>query len=165
MEQTSRKLVSASMIVGLISALLVFIGMFLPMLDLTAFHAKIDIQYNMFKVCENIGLISSAWKGVPYGMIIGVIAMVILSFVDIPVLKLIPCMIILAMLLIMLIDMGNILNWGRDMLERYHLGGAVELENSNILKSFTVGIYLMAAGFLTGIVSCFCPGKGSIQIV
>lgn len=159
MEQTSRRFFSASMIVGLIAAILVFIGMMLPMIDMSAFHEKIQIKYNIFKVCENVGLLSPSWKGVPYGMIIGVIAMVILSFVDIPLLKLIPTMIILAMLIIMLADMGNIINWAKSMIERYFGSGLVSLDNENVLKSLSTGIYFMAAGVVAGIVSCFCPGR------
>lgn len=159
MEQTSRRFFSASMIVGLIAAILVFIGMMLPMIDMSAFHEKIQIKYNIFKVCENVGLLSPSWKGVPYGMIIGVVAMVILSFVDIPLLKLIPTMIILAMLIIMLADMGNIINWAKSMIERYFGSGLVSLDNENVLKSLSTGIYFMAAGVVAGIVSCFCPGR------
>lgn len=159
MEQTSRRFFSASMIVGLVAAILVFIGMMLPMIDMSAFHEKIQIKYNIFKVCENVGLLSPSWKGVPYGMIIGVIAMVILSFVDIPLLKLIPTMIILAMLIIMLADMGNIINWAKSMIERYFGSGLVSLDNENVLKSLSTGIYFMAAGVVAGIVSCFCPGR------
>lgn len=159
MEQTSRRFFSASMIVGLIAAILVFIGMMLPMIDMSAFHEKIQIKYNIFKVCENVGLLSPSWKGVPYGMIIGVVAMGILSFVDIPLLKLIPTMIILAMLIIMLADMGNIINWAKNMIERYFGSGLVSLDNENVLKSLSTGIYFMAAGVVAGIVSCFCPGK------
>lgn len=159
MEQTSRHFFSASMIVGLVAAILVFIGMMLPMIDMSAFHEKIQIKYNIFKVCENVGLLSPSWKGVPYGMIIGVVAMGILSFVDIPLLKLIPTMIILAMLIIMLADMGNIINWAKSMIERYFGSGLVSLDNENVLKSLSTGIYFMAAGVVAGIVSCFCPGR------
>lgn len=163
MEQTSRRFFSASMIVGLLAAVLVFIGMLIPMLDMSAFHEKIQIKYNIFKVCENVGLLSPSWKGVPSGMLIGVVAMVVLSFVDIPLLKLIPTMIILAMFIIMLADMGNIINWAKDMIHRYFGEGVVGLDNSNVLKSFSTGIYFMVAGIVTGIISCFCPGRKEIQ--
>lgn len=163
MEQTSRRFFSVSMIVGLVAAVLVFIGMMLPMIDMSAFHEKIQIKYNIFKVCENVGLISPSWKGVPYGMLIGVAAMVILSFVDIPLLKLIPSMIILAMLIIMFADMGNIINWAKSMIDRYFGEGVVGLDNSNVIKSLSIGVCFMAAGIVTGLVSCFCPGRKEIQ--
>lgn len=159
MEQTSRRLISASMLVGLLSAVLVFIGMMIPMIDMSAFHEKIQIKYNIFKVCENVGMISSTWKGIPYGMLIGVIVMVVLSFVDIPVLKLIPIMIMLAMFIIMFVDMGNIINLAKELVRRFLGEGVVELENENVLKSIYLGVYFMIAGIVTGIVSCFCPGK------
>ena len=159
MEQTSRRLISASMLVGLLSAVLVFIGMMIPMIDMSAFHEKIQIKYNIFKVCENVGMISSTWKGIPYGMLIGVIVMVVLSFVDIPVLKLIPIMIMLAMFIIMFVDMGNIINLAKELVRRFLGEGVVELENENVLKSISLGVYCMIAGIVTGIVSCFCPGK------
>lgn len=159
MEQTSRRLISASMLVGLLSAVLVFIGMMIPMIDMSAFYEKIQIKYNIFKVCENVGMISSTWKGIPYGMLIGVIVMVVLSFVDIPVLKLIPIMIMLAMFIIMFVDMGNIINLAKELVRRFLGEGVVELENENVLKSISLGVYFMIAGIVTGIVSCFCPGK------
>lgn len=159
MEQTSRRFFSVSMIVGLLAAVLVFVGMMLPMIDMSAIHEKIQIKYNIFKVCENVGLISASWKGVPYGMLIGVVAMLVLSFVDIPLLKWIPTMIILAMLIIMLVDMGNIIDWAKDMIHRYLGEGVVTVDHSAVLKSLTVGVYFMVAGIVTGIISCFCPGK------
>lgn len=162
MEQTSRKIISASMIVGLVSAILILIGILIPMIDLSAFHEKIEIRYNLFKVCKNVGLISPTWYGIPYGILIGVVAMLILSFVDIPLLKLVPSLIVLAMMLIMLIDSGNIVEWARDMIEYYFKDGVIVVDNANIWKSFTMGVYFIAAGVITGIVSCFCPGRKAI---
>lgn len=159
MEQTKKRFFSVSMLFGLFSTGLVIIGMALPMLDMSAFHEKIQIEYNIFNVCENVGLISASWKGIPYGIIIGVVSMLVLSFVDIPILKLIPTIIIFAMLMIMLVDMGNIIEWAKELLRRYFLEDLIEVDRQNVVKSFSAGVYCMVAGMVVGLVSCFCPGR------
>ena len=65
----------------------------------------------------------------------------------------------LAMFIIMFVDMGNIINLAKELVRRFLGEGVVELENENVLKSISLGVYFMIAGIVTGIVSCFCPGK------
>lgn len=157
--QNQRGLVTPSLVTGLFSSLLLVLGLFVPAIDFSSFHEKVDIQYNLLKICKNVGLISAPWTGIPYGMAIGIAAMFILSFVKIPQLKLIPCMIILAMIIIMLVDVGNIIDWADTILDKYYRPDMIEVSISEILKSLMAGAYLLAAGLVAGIVSCCFRNK------
>lgn len=161
--QNQKQFITPSLVTGLLSSLLLLLGLLVPMIDFSYFHEKVDIQYNLLKICKNVGLISAPWMGIPYGMAIGIAAMFILSFVKIPQLKLIPCMIILAMLIIMLVDMGNVIDWTDTILDKYYGPDMIEVNVSEILKSLMAGAYLLAAGLVTGIISSCFKNKETLQ--
>ncbi|MDE6025641.1 MAG: hypothetical protein K2G45_09315 [Lachnospiraceae bacterium] len=140
---------------GLLSAILLTLGLTLPAIDFSHFHEQIDIQYNLMKICENIGLISSMWTGIPYGIIIGIIALVILSFTKIPVLKILPSLLITAMIILMLVDMENIINWVNNILEKFNYADYIKVNVNEIMKSFMPGIYFLASGIIASYLSCF----------
>lgn len=154
MEQ-GRKLLGLSTIIGIISAVLLLIGLLMPAIDFSHFHEQVDIQYNLLKICKNVGLISSMWIGIPYGIIIGIIMMFILSFVKIPQLKLIPCILVVAMFVLMLVDVGNVIEWINGILNKYPVDNMKSVNMMEIFKSMMAGIYIMASGIIVGIVSCF----------
>lgn len=161
--QNQKRFITPSLVTGLLSSLLLLLGLLVPMIDFSYFHEKVDIQYNLLKICKNVGLISAPWMGIPYGMAIGIAAMFILSFVKIPQLKLIPCMIILAMLIIMLVDMGNVIDWTDTILDKYYGPDMIEVNVSEILKSLMAGAYLLVAGLVTGIISSCFKNKETLQ--
>ena len=81
-----------------------------------------------------------------------------LSFVRIPPLKAIPCMIVVCMIIIALVDMGNVTAWISKMLARFissQVSSGSSVSGATIWKSFQAGIYLLAAGLVSGIASCF----------
>ena len=88
------KFVTASMLLGILSAVLLTVSLFVPAIDLSAYHAQVQIRYSIMKICENVGLISDMWRGIPIGILIAAVGMLVLSFVRIPPLKAIPCMIV-----------------------------------------------------------------------
>ncbi len=155
MNNIKSRVCNASCILGIISAILMFVALFLPAIDFSQFNEEIHLEYNLFKVCENVRLISSIWTGIPVGIVIGAVLMLILSFVKIPLLKLIPNFIVIAMVLIMLVDMGNIVSWAQDIVEMAKLDNQVIVNNTEVYESFRAGIYMLATGIVTGIVSCF----------
>lgn len=149
------RILNPSTILGLISSLFLTLGLFLPAMDFSRFHEEVDIQYNLIKICKNIGLLSSMWTGIPYGIIIGIIGIFLLSFIKIPVLKIIPCFVITAMVILMVADVGNIIEWVTDTLDKFYKNNDIIVNFSNIIKSFLSGIYFLAAGIILGFVSCF----------
>lgn len=161
--QNQKRFITPSLVTGLLSSLLLLLGLFVPMIDFSYFHEKVDIQYNLLKICKNVGLISAPWTGIPYGMAIGIAAMFILSFIKIPQLKLIPCMIIISMLIIMLADMGNVIDWVSAVLDKYYGPDMMKVDTSEVLKSLMAGVYLLAAGLLAGIVSSCFKNKEALQ--
>lgn len=151
-----------SMVCGLISAVLLAICVFAPAIDFSAYHASVHFAYSLMKICQNVGLLSSMWMGIPYGILIAALLMCVLSFVDIPQLKLIPTAIVVIMIVLMLADIGNIVAWVMGMIEKF--SDAPSMKDSTIgvvqvIKSFLPGIYCLAAGLVTGIVSCFVKGR------
>ena len=154
-----RRILNFSAITGIIAATLILIGMLIPAMDFSTFHENIDIQYNIIKICENVRMISSVWTALPWGIVIGIVGLYILSFLRIPQFKLIPCMIILAMFIIMLVDMKNVIVWADEFLNGPLVQELVDYEfvinKDEIIKSFQPGIYLMIAGTVLGIISCF----------
>lgn len=96
------------MLLGILSAVLLTVSLFVPAIDLSAYHAQVQIRYSIMKICENVGLISDMWRGIPIGILIAAVGMLVLSFVRIPPLKAIPCMIVVCMIIIALVDMGNV---------------------------------------------------------
>ena len=113
------KFVTASMLLGILSAVLLTVSLFVPAIDLSAYHAQVQIRYSIMKICENVGLISDMWRGIPIGILIAAVGMLVLSFVRIPSLKAIPCMIVVCMIIIALVDMGNVTAWISKMLARF----------------------------------------------
>lgn len=149
------RILNPSTILGLISSLFLTLGLFLPAMDFSRFHEEVDIQYNLIKICKNVGLLSSMWMGIPYGIIIGIMGIFLLSFIKIPVLKIIPCLIVTAMVILMVADVGNIIEWVNDTLDKFYKNNDIIINISNIIKSFLSGIYFLAAGIIFGFVSCF----------
>lgn len=149
------RLLNPSTILGLLSSVLLLIGLLVPMIDFSHFEENVDIQYNLIKICKNVGLISAPWMGIPYGIVIGIIAMLVLSFIRIPLLKLIPCMIVLSMLIIMLVDMGNVIDWVETVIDKYYGENLIIVNTSEVMKSLMAGIYILVSGLLVGFISCF----------
>ena len=125
------KFVTASMLLGILSAVLLTVSLFVPAIDLSAYHAQVQIRYSIMKICENVGLISDMWRGIPIGILIAAVGMLVLSFVRIPPLKAIPCMIVVCMIIIALVDMGNVTAWISKMLARF-------ISSRGILRFFCV---------------------------
>ncbi|MBP3620568.1 MAG: hypothetical protein J6J16_02265 [Lachnospiraceae bacterium] len=154
-----RKFFSVSMILCLLSTLLILIGFLMPAIDFSHFHEEIDIQYNLSKLCKNIRLISPLWTALPVGFIIGIVFMGILAFVRIPQFRLIPCILIIAMFVIMLVDMNNVIVWADDLLNSESIQELVKQEfvinKTEVFKSLQPGIYVMVAGTILGIISSF----------
>lgn len=144
-----------STILGIISAIFILIGLLAPAIDFSHFHDQVDIQYNFIKISQNVGIISSVWIGIPYGIIIGIIIMAVLSFVRIPLLKIIPCILIIAMFILMLTDLTNVIDWINGVLSKYQMNDMISVDISQIIKSMMAGIYFMVIGLISGIVSCF----------
>ncbi len=148
-------IINPSTILGLLSAILLTLGLTLPVIDFSHFHESVDIQYNLMKICENVGLVSSLWTGIPYGIIIGIIALVILSFTKIPVLKILPSLLITAMFVLMLVDMEHIISWVSNVLQKFSSTQNIKVNIQEIVKSFMPGIYFLACGIITSYMSCF----------
>ena len=67
------KFVTASMLLGILSAVLLTVSLFVPAIDLSAYHAQVQIRYSIMKICENVGLISDMWRGIPIGILIAAV--------------------------------------------------------------------------------------------
>ena len=149
--------ITASMILGLFSAILLGISMFVPAMDFSKFHESVQIRYSFMKICENVGLISDMWRGIPIGILIAAALMLVLSFVRIPPLKAIPCVIIVSLIILAIVDFGNVLEFARELIARFVSIKVSEepIGAGTVLSSFGVGFYLLAAGLVCGIVSCF----------
>lgn len=149
--------ITASMILGLFSAILLGISMFVPAMDFSKFHESVQIRYSFMKICENVGLISDMWRGIPVGILIAAALMLVLSFIRIPPLKAIPCVIIVSLIILAIVDFGNVLAFARELIARFVSIKVSEdpIGAGTILSSFGAGFYLLAAGLVCGIVSCF----------
>lgn len=158
--QTSSR-ITASMILGLFSAILLGISMFVPAMDFSKFHESVQIRYSFMKICENVGLISDMWRGIPIGILIAAALMLVLSFVRIPPLKAIPCVIIVSLIVLAIVDFGNVLEFARELIARFVSIKVSEepIGTGTVLSSFGVGFYLLAAGLVCGIVSCFVSNR------
>lgn len=149
---------NASAILGTISAILIFVSLYLPAIDLSHFDEKIEQKYNLVKLCQRVSeFISDIWGGIPVGIIIGAVLMLILSYIKIPLLKLIPSFIVIAMVAIMLIDMGNVIEFVKYMLELAHVETSTAVDTKGVFESLQAGVYVLAAGLITGLTSCFMP--------
>lgn len=153
--------ITASMILGLFSAILLGISMFVPAMDFSKFHESVQIRYSFMKICENVGLISDMWRGIPIGILIAAALMLVLSFVRIPPLKAIPCVIIVSLIILAIVDFGNVLEFARELIARFVSIKVSEdpIGAGTILSSFGAGFYLLAAGLVCGIVSCFVSNR------
>ena len=158
--QTPRH-ITASMILGLFSAILLGISMFVPAMDFSKFHESVQIRYSFMKICENVGLISDMWRGIPIGILIAAALMLVLSFVRIPPLKAIPCVIIVSLIILAIVDFGNVLEFARELIARFVSIKVSEdpIGAGTVLSSFGAGFYLLAAGLVCGIVSCFVSNR------
>ncbi|MGN0435332.1 MAG: hypothetical protein ACI4D8_01735 [Wujia sp.] len=153
-----KRILNPSSLVSLMGALLIYLGMVLPLVDFQHFHESVDIQYNFMKVCKNVGLISDMWAGIPFGLIIAVIILVILSFVNVPILKLIPCLLVIAMFSLMLLDVNNVIKWITDVLDKYFSKEGIVVNFEEIVNSLMYGLYFLVAGTVMSLVSCFLKG-------
>lgn len=153
--------ITASMILGLFSAILLGISMFVPAMDFSKFHESVQIRYSFMKICENVGLISDVWRGIPIGILIAAALMLVLSFVRIPPLKAIPCVIIVSLIVLAIVDFGNVLEFARELIARFVSIKVSEdpIGAGTVLSSFGAGFYLLAAGLVCGIVSCFVSNR------
>ena len=153
--------ITASMILGLISAILLGISTFVPAMDCSKFHESVQIRYSFMKICENVGLISDMWRGIPIGILIAAALMLVLSFVRIPPLKAIPCVIIVSLIILAIVDFGNVLEFARELIARFVSIKVSEdpIGAGTVLSSFGAGFYLLAAGLVCGIVSCFVSNR------
>lgn len=153
--------ITASMILGLFSAILLGISMFVPAMDFSKFHESVQIRYSFMKICENVGLISDVWRGIPIGILIAATLMLVLSFVRIPPLKAIPCVIIVSLIVLAIVDFGNVLEFARELIARFVSIKVSEdpIGVGTVLSSFGTGFYLLAAGLVCGIVSCFVSNR------
>ena len=79
--------------------------------------------------------------------------MAILSFVKIPIFKIIPSILVLIMIIIMLIDIGNVIDWINGIIEKYANSSMETVEIQDIFRAFRSGIYCMIAGLIFGITS------------
>lgn len=149
------KLITISTILGLIGAVIILVGLMLPAIDFSHFHSEVDIQYNLFKVGKNVGLISGMWNVIPYVILVSVIILMVLSFIRIPVLKVLPTVLIICMFVLMLADMGNVVTWASDLLDKLGIVLEKDITVGEIFKSLMPGIYIMVAGVMVSLVSCF----------
>ncbi|MBE5932098.1 MAG: hypothetical protein E7263_01580 [Lachnospiraceae bacterium] len=158
--QTNKgKLFNLSCIMGLLGGVIILVGLMLPAIDFSHFHHDVDIQYNLFKVGKNVGIISGMWNVIPYVILIGAILLLVLSFVKIPILKILPILLILCMFILMLVDMGNVSKWATQLLDKFEIVLEKDITTGEIFKSLMPGIYIMVVGILLSITSCFVKIK------
>lgn len=150
-----RRIVSAGMIIAIVSALLIMIGLVLPAIDFSHFHKDVDLQYNMFKICKNVALISGMWGAIPIGFIISAVLMLILAFVKIPVLRILPCLLAISMFVLILVDSGNVIEWAKTVVDKMLGPDSMVINFQEVMKSLMCGIYVIVAGIITGFISCF----------
>lgn len=150
-----KSFVTISLILGLIGAVVLLAGLMMPIIDFSHFHKDVDIQFNLFKVGKNVGIISGMWNVIPYVILISIILLVALAFVRIPILKILPVILILCMFVLMLVDMGNVAAWASDMIDKLGIVLEKEITTEEIFKSLMPGMYIMVGGALISLVSCF----------
>ncbi len=154
----SRRILNPSFIVGMVGMALIIVGMLMPILDFTAFHENIDIQYNLPKVCKNVGLLSVIWHGLPYGILVGIILLFVLSFINIPALKITPLVLIITMLVIMLVDLNNVILWANDLIEKTIGPDVIIVNKETIMDGIMPAVYILISGIVVALISCFLPG-------
>ena len=165
-QRPKRKFITASMCLGILSAVLLVVGVFAPAMDFSAFHSSVHIQYNLMKICENVGLISDMWRGIPIGILIAAVLMAGLSFVRIPPLKVVPCVIVVIMIVLMIVDSGNVVSFIKDLINHFSdsvstggTSGSFIAPVETAFRSFRAGVYLLFVGLVCGLVSCFVSNK------
>ena len=156
---TKRSFITLSLILGLLGSVVLFVGLMMPIIDFSHFHRDVDIQYNLFKVGKNVGIISGMWNVIPYAVLISIILLVALSFVRIPILKILPVILILCMFILMLVDMGNVAAWASDLLDKLGIVLEKNITTAEIFKSLMPGMYIMIGGTIISLVSCFVKVK------
>ncbi len=154
-----KSFITLSLILGLLGAVILFVGLKMPIIDFSHFHKDVDIQYNLFKVGKNVGIISGMWNVIPYVILISIILLVALSFVRIPILKILPVILILCMFVLMLVDMGNVAAWASDLLDKLGIVLEKDITTGEIFKSLMPGMYIMVGGTVISLVSCFVKVK------
>lgn len=154
-ETKKNSFVSAGMVLAFIAAVLIFAGLFMPAINFAHFHEDVDLQYSLLKICKNVALISGMWRAIPVGFFIAAALMLILAFVRIPVFRILPCLLAIAMFVLMLADMGNIIEWANTTIEKFMKPGTIVLNFGEIMKSLMYGIYVIVAGLVVGVISCF----------
>lgn len=150
-----KKFITAGTVISIIAAALMLAGILLPAIDFRAFHEDVDLQYNILKICKNVALISSMWRAIPVGFYIAIALMFILAFVRVPIFRILPCLLAIAMLVLMLADMGNIIEWSNNVISDLMKSDAIVVNFETIVKGFMYGIYTLTVGVIVGIVSCF----------
>ncbi len=150
-----RKIITVSLVLGLIGSIVLLVGLMMPAIDFSHFHQEIDIQYNLFKIGKNVGIISGMWNIIPYAILISIIMIIGLSFVRIPILKILPVILIICMYVLMLVDMGNLCTWATNLLDKVGIVLEKEITTGEIFKSFMPGIYVQISGLIISIISCF----------
>lgn len=154
-QPVKKSFITVSLILGLLGSIVLFVGLMMPIIDFSHFHQEVDIQYNLFKVGKNVGLISGMWNVIPYAILVSIIVLAILSFVRIPILKILPVLLIVCMLVLMLVDMGNVATWASELLDKLGIVLETEITTKEIFKSLMPGMYIMVAGLMISIISCF----------
>ncbi len=157
--ETKKRFITPSFIFGMLGGILLIVGSVLPLIDFSHFHSEIDIQYNLFKICENVGIISTMWNVISYMILISGIILVILSFVRIPIFKILPVILALVMFVLMLVDMGNVIEWIDEVLSKFDINLEKDISNGEVFKSMMMGLYVMIAGLVSGLISCFVKGE------
>jgi hypothetical protein len=155
------RLITPGFVIGVVSAVFMVIGLFLPAIDFSAFNSSVNLQYSLIKICKNVALISPMWRAIPVGFLIAAAMMLGLSFVKTPVFRIIPCILALAMFALMLLDLGNIIEWVNNVLEKFFETGkgaqTTDVERiRQIVSSLMYGIYFLVSGIIAGIISIFC---------
>ncbi len=154
-----KRIVTPSFVFGMLGGILLIIGTLLPLIDFSHFHKEVDIQYNLFKICENVGIISSMWNVIPYIIVISAIIMIVLSFIRIPIFKILPVILATIMFVLMLVDMQNVVEWVNEVLTKFEIKLEKDINTAEIFKSLMIGLYVMIAGLISGLISCFVKGE------
>jgi hypothetical protein len=151
-----KKIISTGGFLGVLSAAFITAGVYAPAVDFSRFNSSVDLQYNLLKICKNVGLISSMWRAIPVGFLVAAVMMLGLSFVKIPAFRVLPCILAISMLVLMLTDVGNIVEWVKGFTEKYFETGTGQgVSAFQVLQSFTYGVYFLLAGIVTGVISIF----------
>jgi hypothetical protein len=96
------------------------------------------------------------WRAIPVGFLVAAVMMLGLSFVKIPTFRVLPCILAISMLVLMMADVGNIVEWIKGFMQKYFESGTGQgVSAFQVLQSFMYGVYFLLAGIITGVVSIF----------